>query len=105
MTHDQSEAMALSDRIMVMKKGSVQQIDTPLNIYNNPANKFVFNFIGLSNQLNVNLSSQGIHIDKIDGIFNLPEMQIMTYFHKGKQYWQAVHLTLNLFNKVEFLVS
>ena len=85
-THDQSEAMALSDRIMVMKKGAVQQIDTPLNIYNNPANKFVFNFIGLSNQLNVNLSSQGIHIDKVDGIFNLPEMPIMTYFHKVKPY-------------------
>ena len=44
-THDQSEAMALSDRIMVMKKGAVQQIDTPLNIYNNPANKFVFKFL------------------------------------------------------------
>ncbi|HBO39074.1 MAG TPA: ABC transporter, partial [Pasteurellaceae bacterium] len=56
-THDQSEAMALSDRIMVMKKGIIEQIDTPLNIYNNPANKFVFNFIGLSNQLDVNLSS------------------------------------------------
>ena len=49
-THDQSEAMALSDRIMVMKKGMIEQIDTPLNIYNNPINKFVFNFIGLSNQ-------------------------------------------------------
>lgn len=48
-THDQAEAMALSDRIMVMKSGVVQQIDTPLNIYNKPANKFVFNFIGLSN--------------------------------------------------------
>ena len=52
-THDQSEAMALSDRILVMKLGVVQQIDTPLNIYNNPANKFVFSFIGLSNFLNV----------------------------------------------------
>ena len=85
-THDQSEAMALSDRIMVMKKGAVQQIDTPLNIYNNPANKFVFNFIGLSNQLNVNLSSQVFILIKVDGIFNLPEMPIMTYFHKGKPY-------------------
>ena len=47
-THDQSEAMALSDRIMVMKLGVMQQIDTPLNVYNNPANKFVFSFIGLS---------------------------------------------------------
>ena len=83
-THDQSEAMALSDRIMVMKKGAVQQIDTPLNIYNNPANKFVFNFIGLSNQLNVNLSSQGIHIDKIDGIFNLPEMPNNDLLSQGK---------------------
>lgn len=47
-THDQSEAMALSHRILVMKLGVMQQIDTPLNIYNNPANKFVFSFIGVS---------------------------------------------------------
>lgn len=47
-THDQSEAMALSDRILVMKLGVMQQIDTPLNVYNNPTNKFVFSFIGIS---------------------------------------------------------
>ena len=47
-THDQSEAMALSDRILVMKLGVMQQIDTPLNVYNNPSNKFVFSFIGVS---------------------------------------------------------
>lgn len=47
-THDQSEAMALSDRILVMKSGVMQQIDTPLNVYNNPTNKFVFSFIGVS---------------------------------------------------------
>lgn len=52
-THDQAEAMALSDRILVMKLGVVQQIDTPLNVYNKPANKFVFSFIGLSNFLEV----------------------------------------------------
>ena len=52
-THDQAEAMALSDRILVMKLGVVQQIDTPLAVYNNPANKFVFSFIGLSNFLTV----------------------------------------------------
>ena len=50
-THDQSEAMALSDYILVMKNGVMQQIDTPLNIYNHPINKFVFSFIGLSNFL------------------------------------------------------
>jgi iron(III) transport system ATP-binding protein len=52
-THDQAEAMALSDRILVMKQGEVQQVDTPLNVYNNPANRFVFSFIGLSNFLEV----------------------------------------------------
>ncbi len=52
-THDQAEAMALSDRILVMKLGVVQQIDTPFDVYNKPANKFVFSFIGLSNFLNV----------------------------------------------------
>lgn len=52
-THDQAEAMALSDRILVLKLGVVQQIDTPLNVYTNPANKFVFSFIGLSNFLDV----------------------------------------------------
>jgi len=51
-THDQSEAMALSDRILVMKLGVVQQIDTPLNVYNSPANRFVFSFIGLSSFTN-----------------------------------------------------
>ena len=50
-THDQSEAMALSDNILVIKNGVMQQIDTPLNIYNHPVNKFVFSFIGLSNFL------------------------------------------------------
>ncbi len=54
-THDQSEAMALSDRILVMKSGVVQQINTPLNVYNHPANKFVFSFIGLSNFIEVGL--------------------------------------------------
>jgi len=45
-THDQIEAMSMGDRIVVMKDGLVQQIDTPLNIYHSPANKFVAGFIG-----------------------------------------------------------
>lgn len=62
-THDQSEAMALSDRILVMKAGVVQQIDTPFTVYNNPANKFVFSFIGLSNFLNVVHRDSGLYIE------------------------------------------
>ncbi len=45
-THDQMEAMTMGDRIVVMKDGFVHQIDTPLNLYNHPINKFVAGFIG-----------------------------------------------------------
>jgi len=45
-THDQVEAMTMADRIVVMKDGVIHQIDTPLDIYNNPANMFVAGFIG-----------------------------------------------------------
>lgn len=50
-THDQTEAMTMSDRIMVMKEGVVQQIGSPQEIYNKPANHFVASFIGESNML------------------------------------------------------
>jgi multiple sugar transport system ATP-binding protein len=45
-THDQAEAMTLASRVAVMKKGRLQQFDTPLNIYNQPANRFVAEFVG-----------------------------------------------------------
>lgn len=45
-THDQTEAMTMADRIVVLDKGVIQQIDTPINLYNNPANRFVAEFIG-----------------------------------------------------------
>ena len=45
-THDQAEAMTLGHRVAVMKKGKLQQCDTPLNIYNHPANRFVAEFVG-----------------------------------------------------------
>ncbi len=50
-THDQTEAMAMSDRIIVFNKGVVQQVDTPMNIYRNPVNQFVADFIGKINFL------------------------------------------------------
>jgi multiple sugar transport system ATP-binding protein len=45
-THDQVEAMTLGDRVVVMKDGVVQQVGEPLELYNQPANKFVAGFIG-----------------------------------------------------------
>jgi len=50
-THDQAEAMALSDRIVVFKQGTVQQVGTPREVYERPANLFVADFMGLVNKL------------------------------------------------------
>ena len=50
-THDQTEAMTMGDRIVVMKDGFIQQVDTPQNLYDKPCNKFVAGFIG-SPQMN-----------------------------------------------------
>lgn len=51
-THDQEEALTLSDTIVVMSEGKIQQIGTPTDIYNEPVNAFVADFIGESNILN-----------------------------------------------------
>jgi iron(III) transport system ATP-binding protein len=48
-THDQSEALVMSDRVVVMNKGVIQQIGDPEAIYSRPVNSFVANFIGVAN--------------------------------------------------------
>jgi ABC-type Fe3+/spermidine/putrescine transport system ATPase subunit len=50
-THDQEEAMVLSDRVAIMDGGRVQQIGTPEQVYNRPANRFVAQFLGTANLL------------------------------------------------------
>ena len=60
-THDQIEAMTMGTRIVVMKDGEIQQIDTPTNLFDNPVNKFVAGFIGTPqmNFFNVTVKKQG----------------------------------------------
>ena len=58
-THDQEEAMAISDRIAVMNAGVIQHVGTPKNIYQRPANLFVSTFIGRSNVMNAKLEASG----------------------------------------------
>lgn len=70
-THDQVEAMTMGTRIVVMKLGYVQQIDTPMNLYNEPYNKFVAGFIG-SPQMNffdvtLNRVGEVVNMEFIDG--------------------------------------
>lgn len=57
-THDQEEALAISDRIAVMNKGDIQQIDIPERIYSRPYNTFVADFIGHSNRFEATVVSQ-----------------------------------------------
>ena len=62
-THDQIEAMTLADRVVVMSKGLIQQVGTPMEIYDRPANTFVASFIG-SPAMNL------VHDDIADGVFS-----------------------------------
>ena len=52
-THDQSEALIMSDKIAVMNKGKFEQIDTPLNLYKHPKTSFVAGFVGENNQFEI----------------------------------------------------
>ena len=65
-THDQEEALTMSDKIVVMKNGEIQQVGTPEEIYNEPANRYVANFIGESNILpGVMLEDYKVRFDDI----------------------------------------
>jgi len=61
-THDQSEAIALSDRVAVMNEGRLQQTGSPAVIYSEPANTFVASFIGQTNLMNAIVSPPGIRL-------------------------------------------
>ena len=61
-THDQEEALAVSDRIAVMNMGVVEQVGRPYDIYTHPVNEFVANFIGTSNFMEGEASNQGVSI-------------------------------------------
>jgi len=67
-THDQAEAMAMSDEIIVMNKGEIQQIGKPEEIYENPGNKFVANFIGLTNFIPCKVSEDRKYLILKNGI-------------------------------------
>ena len=79
-THDQEEAMTMSDRIVVMNGGIIQQLGTPKDIYNEPINRFVANFIGESNII------EGIYIDENHVRFMNQDFECVGYkFEKGEK--------------------
>ena len=84
-THDQTEAMTMGDRIVVMKDGVIQQIDTPTNLYNTPVNQFVAGFIG-SPQMNF----IDAKLLKIDGKYTVEFGSEDTKTSRGKKFYVEV---------------
>jgi putative spermidine/putrescine transport system ATP-binding protein len=87
-THDQSEALALSDRIVVMNAGNVEQIGTPFEIYNRPGTAFVATFVGSQGTLTGVLTQARDAIETTDGLIRLKHAVA------GKQAGDAVKLML-----------
>jgi len=89
-THDQVEAMTMANKIVVMKDGFIQQIGSPLQLYNHPSNKFVAGFIGSPpmNFLTVKLLEEGGSLVLDEGAFKLkPDAGHLEYLkpYVGKQ--------------------
>jgi len=59
-THDQAEALSLSDRIVVMREGRVMQVGTPADIHDRPRNRFVADFVGYRNVIPVTVTARGV---------------------------------------------
>src|SRR5574344_1508278 len=64
-THDQTEALTMGDRIVVFNNGVIQQVDTPENIYEHPANKFVAGFIGQMNFINAKINDDSLSFQNV----------------------------------------
>lgn len=81
-THDQEEAMAVSDRIAVMNHGDIQQVGTPKSIYQRPQNLFVATFMGRSNILDGQLKMEGnTPVLELEGKYDVPMPNIVKKEH------------------------
>ncbi len=117
-THDQTEALTLGDRICVLNQGRIMQVDTPANLYNYPANKFVAGFIG-SPSMNlietvIRSSKSGLFIELAPGVkCFIPEAkQSRLQNHVNKPVYFGIrpeHISLavdgDVFNTVDGVLS
>ena len=92
-THDQTEAMTMGDRIAVMEDGIIHQLDTPFNVYSNPVNKFVAGFIGspAMNFLNVIIRDDNIVIN--NSKINIP---IIENYKKSLKPYNNKNITMGI---------
>ena len=101
-THDQSEALTMSDRIAIMNKGNISQIGTPDDIYEKPQNTFVADFIGTSNFINLKLINSSNGKSKVS--FSDIEFEIDGDLNDNfKCILRPEHLFINPTNKSELV--
>ncbi|MDM7325272.1 MAG: sn-glycerol-3-phosphate ABC transporter ATP-binding protein UgpC, partial [Thermus sp.] len=94
-THDQVEAMTLGHRIVVMKDGEIQQVDTPLNLYDFPANRFVAGFIGSPsmNFIRAGVEVQGERVYLVAPGFRVRTNPVLSQAlrpYGGKEVWMGI---------------
>ena len=89
-THDQEEAMLLSDRIFLMSKGSIVQQGKPEDIYTKPANEFVASFMGHYNLIDADVANQWFDISTSDKVAIRPESIYIR--EKGRQYGEHISI-------------
>ncbi len=77
-THDQSEALVMSDKVAVMNKGRFEQIDTPRNLYKNPKTAFVAGFVGESNRFELKSSDDGLLVTQKGWKLEKPNLDFKT---------------------------
>ena len=96
-THDQVEAMTLADRIVILNKGKIEQVGTPEEIYNNPANIFVAQFIGTPKMNILEISEENIISEKTIKLLGLEIEFNNIKFEKTKHYIgiRPEHLKVN----------
>jgi sulfate transport system ATP-binding protein len=89
-THDQEEALEVADRIVIMNNGRIEQIGTPHDIYHNPANPFVYNFLGRANRFEGSLEGIGqIHANEPSVSYVRPHELEVTRHRVDKNCLQA----------------
>lgn len=118
-THDQEEALSIADRIVVMDKGEIQQIGTPMEIYHRPNNEFVANFIGQANIIQAtiekttkgyrgNILGKDIYFHAVD---NIIEGNVKALLRPEEMYFESQGLPgivvnrMNLGNIVRYTVK
>ena len=102
-THDQSEALTMSDRIAIMNKGNISQIGTPDDIYEKPKNTFVADFIGTSNFINLKLLNTTDGKSKVS--FSDIEFEIQDNFADNyKCILRPEHLLINPINNDDLVI-